>query len=1030
MRSGGSRPLSPTAATAPFDPALSARNLPTTLVYDAIGQVAAQVDPLGRIQETGYDALGRATVSIANAVAGAPTTPITNVTSLTSYNPQLRTTTWTDPLSYTTQASTDELGRTTWTVDARGYSSRSLYDTTGLRASENLAGKISVVEVDGLGRPVRQIANYQDGVVDASDGAHRDLTTETIYDVGGRMLRQIDPMGRVTAYQYDLQDRLIAVTENVSGPSGCAESPCDIITRYRYDRVGNRTAVVNALNHARTFTYDAADRMLTQTDAVSGTSSWTYDRAGRVTQSTDARGANYAVSYLYDGMDQVYQISSPGLSTPITATYDAGGRRTALGDATGVTTFQSDPLDRLVAVNAPQTGLVQYGYNARGERTQLTYPDATSVGYYYDPDGRLIAITQGLTTLAHYTYTLAGELQTLARANGATTTYTTTVNGWLTDTHTTVGGATQSRFQYSYNRRGERTLASSIQSGLTTDTAYTYDGLGRLQDAANLRYSYDAAGNRTSVTEFDLGGTPSVLENRSYNAADRTTGWTYDAAGNLTSDGTRTYSYDALNRLTSVTRNGQTVDYAYNGDGVLVSRTEGTSTTRYAQDLARGLDQVLQTSQNGTTNATYVYGLERLATIAGSTRSWQVSDALGSVREQLDDTGTTLASTRFDAWGQVESGSAPQPFGFTGELHDPMTELVYLRARWYNPQSGTFTTKDPFEGYPTKPYSLHPYQYAYSNPVLHKDPTGKCVGPDGLPCPEGYPSFDQDLDNQDQETDNLCQTSSTNCPYFGHGLVTRLKDAIWEVAQHYAQFTPANFDANTLAVIMGAILLQENSYSEAINADPNDTKPYFPWRGYLPGSAREQEDFLQGYGLWGNPSTGIANLRLNVALEILNCQIPTGNGEDLRMNIPLLNKDKYSGLDAYGDVYDLLQQDFASLDFLAANIYRAILRAQRLGIEPSIFNIATWHKSGIQGEEIREGISTYDSTDGAGAIDYAWHVIHFLGASASLLGASPIQRELDYETGSSVNIYNSNEWEKIKTIPEVQYLAPIQQRGR
>lgn len=61
---------------------------------------------------------------------------------------------------------------------------------------------------------------------------------------------------------------------------------------------------------------------------------------------------------------------------------------------------------------------------------------------------------------------------------------------------------------------------------------------------------------------------------------------------------------------------------------------------------------------------------------------------------------------------------------------------MYLRARWYDPTSGTFLTKDPFAGFPRQPYSLHPYQYGYSNPLRWTDPTGQCVftGIDTIVC--------------------------------------------------------------------------------------------------------------------------------------------------------------------------------------------------------------------------------------------------------------------------------------------------------
>jgi len=49
---------------------------------------------------------------------------------------------------------------------------------------------------------------------------------------------------------------------------------------------------------------------------------------------------------------------------------------------------------------------------------------------------------------------------------------------------------------------------------------------------------------------------------------------------------------------------------------------------------------------------------------------------------------------------------------------------VYLRARWYAPGQGRFVSEDPFAGWAELPYSLHAYQYAYSNPVVFTDPTG------------------------------------------------------------------------------------------------------------------------------------------------------------------------------------------------------------------------------------------------------------------------------------------------------------------
>ncbi len=82
-------------------------------------------------------------------------------------------------------------------------------------------------------------------------------------------------------------------------------------------------------------------------------------------------------------------------------------------------------------------------------------------------------------------------------------------------------------------------------------------------------------------------------------------------------------------------------------------------------------------------------------------------------------------SYAYTPFGVVASGNTPDPFGFTGELHSE--GLVYLRARWYDPSVGTFTSRDPFAGFPETPYSLHPYQYAYSAPTMWTDAAGATI---------------------------------------------------------------------------------------------------------------------------------------------------------------------------------------------------------------------------------------------------------------------------------------------------------------
>ena len=620
--------------------ATSDQNIANQTHYDALGRTFETVNPLGIVTHTAFDGINRATATTQNYVLSGPTTAITNVTTLSTYDALGRVVATTDALSNISTRSYNGLGQTTSVTDTVGRVTRMGYDGTGnLRWSKRNDGQMTVYQVDGLGRTITTIANYDDGTVGANESADQDLITRTVYDVAGRHVQERIQTSatseRITQFAYDNQDQLIAVTEHVVTGT-CVQPPCNVVTQYQYDRAGNRTAIIDANGHARHFTYDAANQSATATDALGQTTSWEYDAGGRVTKQHDPRGSSYDLTYHYSGLDQITETLALNLPTPIGAQYDALGRRASLSDGTGTTSFSYDPLGRITQVQAPNTGTIGYSYDARGQRTGLTYPDSTHIQYAYWSDGQLHTVTQGATTLATYTYDSAGRLRQVARGNGATTTVAYDAVDRLMDMRTTVSGKDVSRFQYVLDRLGQRTSATELLS-TTRTISYTYDGLLRLSGAAEApgttyAYSYDDAGNRTGVW---VNGTQTVTQ--TFNAANQVVGFTYDAAGNLTGDGTATYDYDALGRM--IVRG--TTPYTYTGDGVLVN----DGTTHYTQDLAAPLTQMLQTTQ-GSATTDYLYGMDRLAAQTGSAKTWYVGDALGSVRLTLDDAGVPPSCPR------------------------------------------------------------------------------------------------------------------------------------------------------------------------------------------------------------------------------------------------------------------------------------------------------------------------------------------------------------------------------------------------
>jgi RHS repeat-associated protein len=108
---------------------------------------------------------------------------------------------------------------------------------------------------------------------------------------------------------------------------------------------------------------------------------------------------------------------------------------------------------------------------------------------------------------------------------------------------------------------------------------------------------------------------------------------------------------------------------------------------------------------------------------------YYLADGLGSTMATTDASGNVVNTYTYHPYGATSSstGSQPNPFQFAGQQTDP-TGLQYLRARYYDPATGTFLSSDPLGLSPSWPGS--PYVYANGNPALLIDPYGLfCVGP-------------------------------------------------------------------------------------------------------------------------------------------------------------------------------------------------------------------------------------------------------------------------------------------------------------
>ena len=713
-------------ANGQLESAKDARNNTTTLTYDSFGRLTQIKDAANKTTNYGYDARARLT-SITNTLSETTSLeydlhnrvkkvvfPDSNFIENT-YDLAGRRTAMRDARGNVTSYSYDSAYRLTAVTDPLSHSVNYGYDLmSNVISSTDALGNLTNLEYDTFNRPKKLV--YPAAV---SGGAR--LEESFTYDTVGNLKTRVDTAGRTTGFDYDTSNRLIKITDALNKQ-----------TNFEYNLRSQLTKVNDALNQEYLFTYDALGRVLSQTRAGT-TMSFEYDAVGNRILRTDHMGRRTA--YEYDALDRLTEIEylptlGVGIQPPpagmpnATATYayDDLSRLVSATNSSGTVAFAYDNRGRLKTETDVFGNVIEFGYDANGNRTQLKLNSNVHTTYAYDAANRLTTLTDDASQSFTYAYDIADRLISKALPNGVTTTYEYDGMSRLTRLRDTGPGGVLFDRQYSYNAANQ---ISQIAE-LTGTKVFGYDNIDRLTSVAdavngNESYAFDGVGNRTAS---HLSNT---YTHQPFNrlTATETGSYSQDANGNTVSkvEGSKrwTYTWDYENRLTQAWDRKTRVRYQYDALGRRVERNLGfgRERTRFTYDG----EDVLLDNANGT-QTKYLNGPgidNKLSVRAGSAVSYFLADHLGSTNGLADATGSLTAQTGYDAFGNATNAAFPTRYQFTGREFDSFTGLQFSRARFYDPRLGRFISEDPI-GFAGGDINL--YGYVRNRPLTFTDSLG------------------------------------------------------------------------------------------------------------------------------------------------------------------------------------------------------------------------------------------------------------------------------------------------------------------
>jgi RHS repeat-associated protein len=635
------------------------------------------------------------------------------------------------------------------TYDSLG---RVLTKTNPYRSTSDPTYGYDTYSYDALNRQTK-IAHSDGSSSQISYGSGTQACSASTYGYGYPAL-YTDESGNQRQTFTDALGRVIEVDE----PNPNNGNSLTLNTCYAYDAQGNLTGVVQG-SETRSYSYDGISQLTQETTPEAGTTSYYYTTSGGglcannqklVCRKTDARGIT--TTYTYDALDRLTGKTYSNGDASVTYYYDqtsyngltisnGKGQRTGMSDGSGQTAWSYDTMGRIYAEQRTIGGVTKTMYfprNLDGSLASIWYPSGRVVTYSYGNDARPVSAVDTANSINYATSAtyapqgrLAGVVYGAVSGGFAGITRGNSYNSRLLPTALSASSTNGTALSLSYTYFANRNVnveTNGRDNGRSV--TYTYDALNRISTATSQAtsgsdcwgqsFGYDRYANLTTVNVTQCTA-PMLGLSVNTNNQITSSGFSYDAAGDLTGDGVYTYSWNAEQHLNSAAN----VTYTYDGD---LRRVEKSSGTLYWYCAVCG--QVLAESDlSGNITSEYAFfNKHRIARrdVSSGNVYYVFTDRLGSYRTLTDSTGHVQGESDYYPFGgeRVISSTVTDNFRFASMEWDSEDGLNHTLYRQYTPAQCRWETPDPKRGCVGFPQGQNLYAYVKDNPTNFTDPGG------------------------------------------------------------------------------------------------------------------------------------------------------------------------------------------------------------------------------------------------------------------------------------------------------------------